>query len=145
MITSNQDSAIIKEISINAPAERIFDAIADPKQRVKWWGIEGKFQVTEMESDLHVGGAWTMRGTAQGGHPFTFRGVYRTVNRPHKLEFTWKPDSDEPESLVCFDLIDTGGATTVRVTHSRLTADLARERYQGWPLLLGLLRNFTET
>jgi uncharacterized protein YndB with AHSA1/START domain len=30
--------AIVKEIIIKAPAERIFDALTSPRQRVKWWG-----------------------------------------------------------------------------------------------------------
>jgi uncharacterized protein YndB with AHSA1/START domain len=144
MSTTSQDSSIVKEISINAPAHRVFDAIADPRQRVKWWGIEGKFQVTEMESELREGGAWTMRGHSHGGYPFTFRGIYRVVKRPAKLEFTWKPDSEEPESVVCFELTEENGVTSVRLTHSRLTEELARERYLGWPVLLGLLRSYIQ-
>ena len=35
--TETVDS-IIKEIVIKAPAERIFEALAHPQQRVKWWG-----------------------------------------------------------------------------------------------------------
>jgi len=46
------DDAIIKEIVIKAKAERIFEALVDPRQRVKWWGAEGRFQTTHMESDL---------------------------------------------------------------------------------------------
>jgi len=50
-----ESDAIIKEIVIKAPAARIFEALADPAQRVKWWGTEGRFQATHMESDLRPG------------------------------------------------------------------------------------------
>jgi hypothetical protein len=36
--------------TINAPAERVFEALTNPDQRVKWWGAAGRFQTTHMES-----------------------------------------------------------------------------------------------
>jgi uncharacterized protein YndB with AHSA1/START domain len=139
---TDRNEAIVKEIVIEAPAERIFEALADPRQRVRWWGVAGKFQVTHMESELRPGGAWVMRGTGMGGKPFTLRGVYCAIERPHVLEFTWQPDWEEPESLVRFDLDEREGSTTVRVTHSGLSSQASRERYQGWPWLLALLRGY---
>jgi uncharacterized protein YndB with AHSA1/START domain len=133
---------IIKEIVIKASAERVFDAIADPRQRVQWWGSEGKFQTTHMESDLRPGGAWLMRGTGMG-KPFATRGEYLAVERPRLLEFTWNPDWQEPQTIVRFDLDEKDGVTTVRLTHSGLTAE-SRERYQGWPWLLALLQTHVE-
>ena len=32
------NDTIVKEITIKAPAERIFEALTIPDQRVKWWG-----------------------------------------------------------------------------------------------------------
>src|SRR5262245_53435992 len=106
MNTTDTKSAIIKEITINASAERIFEALANPTQRVKWWGAEGRFQATHMESDLRPGGAWLMRGTRPEGSPFTVRGEYRSIERPRLLEFTWVADwePDSPTTVVRFDL-----------------------------------------
>lgn len=56
--------AIVQQIAIKASAKRIFEALTDPVQRVKWWGGEGRFQTTHMESDLRPGGKWMMRGNA---------------------------------------------------------------------------------
>jgi uncharacterized protein YndB with AHSA1/START domain len=138
--------AIIKEITIKAPAERVFEALTDPRQRVKWWGAEGQFQVTQMESDLCPGGTWLMRGIGMGGKPFLVRGEYRAIERPWLLEFTWLPDweEDAPPKLVRFDLEEKDGATTVRLTHSGFTSERSRENYQGWPWLLALLRAYVE-
>ena len=42
--------AIVEEIAIKAPAERIFDALTDPAARVRWWGLKGRFETADMES-----------------------------------------------------------------------------------------------
>ena len=58
--TSASYDKFIQEITIKAPASRIFEAVTSPKELVEWWGVEGKFQVTKMESDLRPGGKWRM-------------------------------------------------------------------------------------
>jgi uncharacterized protein YndB with AHSA1/START domain len=136
----NAIDAIVVQVEINASAHRVFEALTDPKQRVQWWGAKGKFQVTHMESDLRVGGAWLMSGVGGDNRPFTLRGEYTAIERPRVLEFTWQPDWNEPQTLVRFDLEENNGATTVRVTHSGFAAAASRERYEGWPWLLSMLR-----
>jgi uncharacterized protein YndB with AHSA1/START domain len=140
----NEVDAIVKEIVINAPAEQIFQAIADPLQRVQWWGVEGRFQATQMESDLRPGGKWRMTGTAAAGKPFTVHGEYRAVDRPRLLECTWIADwhENEPTTIVRFDLEEKDGATTVKLTHSGFATQQARDGYQGWPWLLALLQTY---
>jgi len=143
---TDTNDTIIREIIINASAERIFEALTDPRQRVAWWGAAGKFQATHMESDLRPGGAWLMRGTGMGGKPFTLHGEYRSIERPRLLELTWLDDGqqDIPVTLVRFDLDEKDGATTVRLTHSGFTNEQSRQRYQGWPWLLALLQAYVQ-
>jgi uncharacterized protein YndB with AHSA1/START domain len=86
---------IVEEITIKGSAERIFEALTNPGQRVRWWGAEGRFQTTHMESDLRLGGKWMMRGIGMGGKPFTVGGEYRQIERPRLLVFTWLPDWQE--------------------------------------------------
>ena len=62
---------IVVAIRISASAERVFDALISSEERVKWWGAEGSFQTTHMESDLRPGGRWGMRGLRVNGEPFT--------------------------------------------------------------------------
>ncbi len=143
----NAIDSIVQEIIIHAPAERVFEALADPAQRVKWWGAEGKFQATHMESDLRPGGAWVMRGTGMGGKPFTIRGEYRAVERPRLIESTWLGDWTENEAptIVRFELEEKeDGNTLVRLTHSGFATQAARDGYQGWPWLLALARAYVE-
>jgi uncharacterized protein YndB with AHSA1/START domain len=131
---------IIERMSIAAPAERVFAALVDPQQRVQWWGGEGMFRTTHMESDLRVGGTWLQSGTGRDGQPFTIRGEYRVIERPRVLAFTWLPSwqADAQPSLVRFDLEERDGVTAVRLTHSGLTPQ-ARQIHRGWPQILGWL------
>ena len=51
---------------------RVFEALVDPAQRMKWWGQKGRFETTNVESDLRPGGRWLMSGTGMG-RPFQSR------------------------------------------------------------------------
>ncbi|HEY7248200.1 MAG TPA: SRPBCC domain-containing protein [Xanthobacteraceae bacterium] len=136
---------IVQEITIKAPAERVFEALVDPAQRMKWWGQEGRFRATNVESDLRPGGRWLMSGTGMG-RPFKVEGVYRIVEPPRVLAFTWLPSWDEEasETQVRFDLREQNGVTTVRLTHSGFAAEGSRARHQGWPQILGWLKAYVE-
>jgi uncharacterized protein YndB with AHSA1/START domain len=43
---------IVQEVTINASAERIFAALTNPDELLKWWAVQGKFRATHVESDL---------------------------------------------------------------------------------------------
>ena len=136
---------IVQEITIEAPAARVFEALVDPAERVKWWGREGRFQATNAESDLRPGGRWLMSGVGMG-RPFKVEGVYRIIQRPRVLAFTWLPSWDEEatETLVRFDLDEQNGFTTVRLSHSGFATESSRARHQGWPQILGWLKAYAE-
>ena len=133
---------IIEEITIDASAERVFEALVNPEERVKWWGAEGTFQATHMESDLRPGGRWRMRGLRINGQPFSITGEYHEIVRPRLLVFTWLPDwqANASVSLVRIDLEERDGVTSVRLTHSGLTPEELRMGHRGWPQILAWLR-----
>jgi len=146
MTSTDLIDAIIEEITIEAPAERVFQALTDPQQRVAWWGQKGRFEATHAESDLRPGGRWMMRGIGVGGKPFHVAGEYRMVEHPRTLAFTWLPSWDEhaTETLVRFDLSERGGSTTVRLTHSGFASESSRTRHQGWPQILSWLKAYSQ-
>lgn len=141
------NDAIVQEILIKAPAERVFEALTNPAQRVQWWGAEGRFQATQMESDLRPGGAWMMSGNGVGGRPFTVRGKYLQIDRPRLLIFTWLPNWQEDafETTVRFELAEANGFTTVRLTHSGLATEASRLSHKGWPQILTWLQAYSES
>ncbi len=138
---------IVQEVTINAPAERIFEALTTPAERLKWWWrAEGRFQVTHVESDLRPGGKWMMRGIGVGEKPLTVTGEYRKIERPRLLVFSWLPDwqEDATETFVRWDLEESSGVTTVRLTHSGFTSESSRASYRGWPQVLRGLQTYIE-
>ena len=146
MNPTNISDTIVQEITINGSAERIFQALIDPERVVKWWGAEGRFQITYMESDLRLGGKWLMRGTGYG-KPATVKGEYCQIERPRLLVLTWLPSSwqeEVTESMVRFDLEEKNGVTTVRLTHSGLATDSSRASHKGWPEILAWLQAYVE-
>lgn len=147
MSQTERIDAIVQEITINAAMERVFEALTDPRQRVQWWGAEGRFQASHMESDLRPGGKWLMSGTGMENKPFTLRGEYLAVEHPRLIEFTWIADfhENEPPTVVRFDLEVKEGATLVRLTHSGFSSTQSRNSYQGWPWLMSKLQKHVES
>jgi uncharacterized protein YndB with AHSA1/START domain len=146
MSPTRADDTIVEEITIKAPADRIFEALTNPEECLKWWGYKGQFETTHMESDLRPGGRRVMRGTGIGGRPFSVTGVYREIERPRLLVFTWRPDwqGGDTEGVVRWDLEEKAGVTTVRVTHSGLATESSRASHRGWPNILTWLRSHVE-
>ena len=135
---------IVREISICASADRVFDALARPEERVAWWGRATRFSATRMESDLRPGGRWTMWFETPRG-PASVNGEYRVVERPRLLEFTWRPSwFDSAESLVRIELEESDGMTRVRLTHSGLRGEADRANSSGWPDLLAAMQAHLE-
>jgi uncharacterized protein YndB with AHSA1/START domain len=48
-ITPNQD-AVVTEIEIAAPPERVFQALTDPAQLMRWWGKAPQDSTWEMDA-----------------------------------------------------------------------------------------------
>jgi uncharacterized protein YndB with AHSA1/START domain len=138
----NEDT-IVEEIQIKRTAEKIFEAMTNPVELVKWWRVEGKFRITRMESDFSVGGKWRMHLIGGRGKETVVSGEYREIVRPHLVVFTWIRE-DAVETLVRWDFQEKHGATTVRVTHSGLASEQLRTRNDGWPIILGLLHEYVE-
>lgn len=140
------DETIVQEIKIKSPAERIFEALTLPSELLKWWRADRKFKVTHVESDLRPGGKWRMHVMgSSSGKEITVAGVYRIIEHPRLLVFTWiREQEDGVETLVRWDLEEKNGVTTVRLTHSGLTSQALRDRNSGWPLILSLLQAHVE-
>lgn len=145
MSATPSTNTIVSEITIRATATRVFAALTEPQQRLHWWTAGGRFKALDARSDLRPGGEWMMTFDS-GGHPASVRGVYRRVEAPMLLEFTWLPswDPQATETLVCVELDERDGITTVRLTHSGFANDEARARHKGWPELLAALRGYVE-
>jgi uncharacterized protein YndB with AHSA1/START domain len=147
MNVTGSTTQVIKEITIDAPAETVFAALVEPEQLTQWWGEDGLYHTEHMVVDLRVGGKWRTTGTSADGKPFAVEGVYRAIERPNLLEYTWRYDwGDQPEeTVVRYELTERDGTTTLRVTHSGFTDQTSRDNHDtGWDRVLGWLKRFAE-
>jgi uncharacterized protein YndB with AHSA1/START domain len=144
---ARSEDAVVQQVEIHAPAARIFAALTDPNELLRWWNWEGKFQLVHAESDVRPGGKWSMRvSSCTPGQPESVvYGEYRTVASPYLLVYTWnREEEDHPETLVRWDLVEDNGVTTVRVTHSGLTSERLRARNSGWSMIAVRLQTYLE-
>ena len=140
--------AIVKEITINARAERVFDAFVDPDARMRWFGAKGRFRMLSCASDLRVGGAWEFRGESGDGTQHHSFGEYVEIDRPRLVAFTWKKHEwgPEQETLVRVELTERNGVTTLKLTHSGfVTTEDHEDHDEGWTLVLGWMGEYAET
>jgi uncharacterized protein YndB with AHSA1/START domain len=141
---TTSDSLRVSRI-IAADADTLFQAWTDPHVLVDWWRQEDDgWAFAGASIDLRVGGRYRLAMTAPDGKIHAATGLYREIQRPTRLVFTW--DWEEAinsvgDTLVTVEFKEAGAQRTeVVVTHTRF-ADAARmgRHRQGWTELLRLL------
>jgi uncharacterized protein YndB with AHSA1/START domain len=124
-------AAVIVRRTIAASPEDLFDAWLDP-QAMGIWMRPGEIRTTTATVDARVGGRYEieMQGPTER---FPHTGVYRVIDRPRRLVFTWhSKGTAQKESLVTVDFVPRGARTEVVVMHE-LLAESARESHEkGW-------------
>jgi len=136
---------IVETIAIEAPATAVFAALTEPEELTRWWGTDESYRVEVMERDLRVGGAWQTSGRSVDGKQFTVSGIYRIVQAPTLLEFTWNHDfyGGAAETVVRYELEERDGVTQLRMTHSGFVSLADRDSHAyGWKTVLTLLKKY---
>jgi uncharacterized protein YndB with AHSA1/START domain len=103
------------EKSLAVPNERVFAAFVDPEQLRRWWGPIG-FTVRELQFDAVEGTEYRIAIQPPEGDAFHISGIFRAVEPPHRLSFTFnyeEPDPDDQETLVRLTFEPTEGGTRV--------------------------------
>jgi uncharacterized protein YndB with AHSA1/START domain len=105
----------------DAPAERVWQLWADPRQLERWWGPPSHPATVE-EHDLTPGGDVTYFMTSPEGEKY--RGWWRitSVNPPKSLEFTdgfadqdGTPSADMPTTTMRMQLTEHDGGTRMEL------------------------------
>jgi uncharacterized protein YndB with AHSA1/START domain len=143
---THDGDAIVSEIHIAAPPERIFQALVDPQQVVQWWGQAGVYRCTECESDVRPGGKWRSAGDGGDSGHFTVVGEYLEIDAPRVLVYSWVASwTGDVKTTVRWELEPVNDGTLVRIRHSGLAAHPeVAQSYRGWPRMLGWLQVFIE-
>ena len=159
VVTPDQN-AVVSEIEIAAPAERVFQAISDPGQLSQWWGERGLYRITERTSDLRVGGKWSAVGVGTDGKSFRVEGEYLEVDPPRRLVHTWTASyMGSLHTTVYFDLEaqavhglhpsgpkKAGTGTLVKLRHQGFATapQQAVSHGEGWKRVFGWLAAYIE-
>src|SRR5687768_9113151 len=119
----------------DAPRDRVFRAWTDPRMLEQWWGPPG-FSCPLAQVDLRPGGAYRLGMKPPEGETFYLAGVFREVQPPERLVYTWQWEDDshdKSETLVTVEFKDLGPRTEVVLTHERFPDAGAVARHtDGW-------------
>jgi uncharacterized protein YndB with AHSA1/START domain len=114
VVTLPSDTQILITREFNAPRHLVYRAFTTPELVKRWWS-GGKGEVTSVDIDLRVGGAWRYLMVANGGFDVGFHGEYREIV-PNELVVCTEVYEGAPEAgaAVCtYRFIETDGRTTV--------------------------------
>lgn len=135
-------NVIEREITIRAPREKVYDAIANPEEVVKWFpdAVEGTYQAGDHSVFVFDHGKETL---------------FVVEAKPYEyFAYQWVPGGagfmgdvrTVPHTLVEFRIEEENGTCTVRVTESGfagLPAEVAETSFKqnsgGWEYMLGRL------
>ena len=150
-ITPDND-AVVSEIEIAAPPERVFRALIERDQALQW-GTNDAFAMTFWEMDARPGGQWRFvskeRKGAGVGKDYDHHGEIVEFDPPRVLAYSWFANWHENPSqrtMVRWELTPTKTGTHLTVVHSGLLPlpGACQGYSQGWPGLVQSLKNFVE-
>ncbi len=121
-----------REVQIAAPPATVFAFLTDPEKILRWMG-------TEATLEPNPGGLYLVNVNNR-----IARGRFTEVVPVHRLAYSFGWDDSEKmppgSGLIEVDLIDQGGGTLVRMTHSGLPdAEQCANHEKGWTHYLARL------
>ena len=131
-----EDTTLRMERLIATTPETLFGFWTRPELLVRWWGPEG-YTTPQHAMDVREGGRWRTVMRSPEGKSFSVSGVYRTLEPPRRLVFTWAWDDDaglrgnETEVTVTLEPAP-GGTKMVLVQKGFVDADSRDRHRRGW-------------
>ena len=120
-------ATVVVRRTIAASAEDLFDAWLDPEALAMWMGPG-----TVAKVEPHEGGSFQIAILGQSG-PIVNKGVYRQIDRPKRLVFTWaSPGTELRDTVVTVDFARVGERTEVIITHEQLPESAMPSHSNGW-------------
>jgi uncharacterized protein YndB with AHSA1/START domain len=127
-----EQTAVVRELTIAARPETVWEFLVDPEKATRWMGIEATL-------DPEPGG--TYRVTVLSGNVAS--GQFVEVDRPRRVVYTWGWEPSEfkgpgmavtpGSSTIEFDLEPEGDGTRLRFVHRDLpTAEATASHAHGW-------------
>lgn len=128
---------------VNAPVEKVWNAITDREQMKQWY-----FDMSEFKPE--VGFEFTFEGGAEDRIYVHLCKITEVIPNK-KLKHSWRYKGYEGESFVTWELSAEGNGTRVKLIHEGLEtfppiADFAKENFvAGWTAIVGKnIKEFVE-
>jgi uncharacterized protein YndB with AHSA1/START domain len=140
MTTTTDESVLEMTRVFEASPARVFDAWLNREEWQAWIGPEGvRCDVPLLEP--HVGGRYRVIMNMPDGSEIPVSGVFKTIEAPQRLAFTWGRDGDpERQSLVTLTFKDLAGRTELTLRQEGLGTVENRDAHgAGWSSALNKL------
>ena len=134
MISSAPELTIVR--TFDAPAALVFSMWSNPEHFAAWMGPEG-FTCPVVEIDFRVGGAYRALIVSEDTGESWFSGVYREIERPSRLAFTFAWNNTGPsagvETLITLTFEERDGQTVQTFHQAPFLDDERRDSHrEGW-------------
>jgi len=135
--TTTTSPELVLTRTLCAPRALVWRAWSDPKQMVQWMGPP-RHPAAHYENDFRPGGAWrSCLAAKDGSGDLWVGGVYRELNEPEHMVFTfaWDGDDGKPENemLITITLAEDGPNTKMTLHQTGFRAVEQRDGHnEGW-------------
>lgn len=132
---------ITVSVEVNAPAERVWEALTEPEHVVKWNNASGDWHTPNAENDFREGGSFLYRMEAKDGSAgFDFGGTYTAVVPQERFAYTM---SDGREVEVT--LAEEGNGVRVTEAFDPENENSVEMQRAGWQSILDNLKRYVES
>jgi uncharacterized protein YndB with AHSA1/START domain len=132
---------------IDAPRALVFKVWSQPEHLARWFGPEDH-SVPTCEMDFRPGGAYFFVLRSAAGKEHRLKGVYREIDPPKRLAFTWawvdaEGSCSSQETLVELTFEEEGDKTRLTLRQALFESSEARDAHnEGWSSSLNSLERY---
>jgi uncharacterized protein YndB with AHSA1/START domain len=120
----------------DATAERVYDAWLDRENAGRWLFATPAGQMTVVEIDPRVGGAFTFIDR-RDGEDIAHTGEYLELDRPRRLVFNFRvPKFSEEATRISIDIASPASGCDLTLLHEGVYAEYAARTEEGWKAIL---------
>ena len=127
------ETTLVLTRTFDAAPAAVFDAWIGREEWAAWIGPEG-IECEVPELDACVGGRYRISMRMSTGEVIPVAGVFKVIDRPHRLVFTWGWDGDPSrESLITLTFRGVGTKTEFMLVQEGLGSMANRDGHEkGW-------------
>ncbi|HMV96741.1 MAG TPA: SRPBCC domain-containing protein, partial [Anaerolineales bacterium] len=116
------------------PPVNVWQAWTDSSIVKLWFGSDPNGEVLDAKLDVQVNGSFSVAFANSDGTEFTAQGMYKEVNEPNRLVFTWGwANQPEVHELISLEFSPDGAGTLMTFEQSKVDPSTSMHNYEeGW-------------